>query len=141
MAQGLWLGLSGRNWILTGFALLLGALMGLVVLYVWLWKSPEYWETSHALLPWLAAAAVVLKAVTAGWSLREVARRRLVPARVLVGLPAAWLLVAAGLFALLRWLMPSGLVPASGLVLGVVLVLPLTRLALAPLALAWNRHR
>jgi hypothetical protein len=26
-------------------------------------------------------------------------------------------------------------------VLGIVLLLPLTRLALAPLALAWNRHR
>jgi hypothetical protein len=141
MVQGLWLGLSGRNWVRTGFSLLMGALMGLVMFYVWLWKSPGYWETFHTLLPWLAAAAVVLKAAAAGWALREAARRRLVPARVLVGLPVAWLVVAAGLFALLRWLVPSGLLPASGLVLGIVLLLPLTRLALAPLALAWNRHR
>jgi hypothetical protein len=51
------------------------------------------------------------------------------------------LLAAAGLFAVLACFVPPGLVLLYGLALGVVLFLPLTRLAVAPLALAWNRHR
>jgi hypothetical protein len=51
------------------------------------------------------------------------------------------LVIAAGLFALLAWLVPSGLVRVGYLALGVALVVPLTRLLVAPLALAWNRHR
>ena len=45
------------------------------------------------------------------------------------------------LVALLAWLVPEGVLPLYGLALTAVLTVPLARLAAAPLALAWNRHR
>jgi hypothetical protein len=52
-----------------------------------------------------------------------------------------WLGAALGLVAVLVWLIPSNYLPLYSAALGVVLFLPLARLAAAPLALAWNRHR
>jgi hypothetical protein len=52
-----------------------------------------------------------------------------------------WLLTVVGVSALLRWLVPEGSVSTSTLVMGMVLMVPLARLTLAPLALSWNRHR
>jgi hypothetical protein len=54
---------------------------------------------------------------------------------------AAWLLLASLLVGLLYWSLPAERVPFRYLALTIVLVLPMARLAAAPLALAWNRHR
>ena len=49
--------------------------------------------------------------------------------------------IVVGLFGLLMWLVPQEWA-GPGLLAGLsVLAMPLTRIALAPLALAWNRHR
>jgi hypothetical protein len=53
----------------------------------------------------------------------------------------AWALAVAGLFAGLAWLVPAEMVERIHLAEGVALVLPIARIGLAPLALAWNRHR
>ena len=92
-------------------------------------------------LPWVAGGAVVLKFLLAAWALRALCRRGELKPGAVAKLLGVWGLVAVGLFGLLLWLVPSGLVPAYGLALGVVLFVPLARLAVAPLALAWNRHR
>jgi hypothetical protein len=82
-----------------------------------------------------------LKFAVAAWVLRALhARGYLGPAAVAKVL-GAWLLTAAVLFGLLVWLVPEGAAPAYGLALGVVLAVPLARLLVSPLALAWNRHR
>jgi hypothetical protein len=93
------------------------------------------------LLPWLAGAAVLLKGLAAAWSLSALNQRRLVPSGVLWRMLAIWLALAAGLFAALYALLPDRWFYWPAVVLGIVLLLPLTRLALAPLALSWNRHR
>jgi hypothetical protein len=93
------------------------------------------------LLPWLAGTAVLLKILAATWSLRALRRRRLIPSGVLWRMLSIWLAFAAGSFAALYALLPDNWFSVPGVVLGIVLLLPLTRLALAPLALAWNRHR
>ena len=67
-------------------------------------------------------------------------RRGEVRAAAAVKLSAAWAAAVAALFAGLAWLVPPTVVPTYGLALGVVLFVPLARLAAAPLALAWNRH-
>src|SRR5205085_787849 len=94
-----------------------------------------------AALPWVAGGAVGLKVLLAGVAIRSLVRRGELEAGATVRLLGAWCLAAVGLFALLSWLVPPGLVTGYGLALGVVLSLPLARLACAPLALAWNRHR
>jgi membrane protein YdbS with pleckstrin-like domain len=61
--------------------------------------------------------------------------------RTLVSLALAWLSAAAIIVALTLWLLPEfemRWVAAGGAIL---LLLPLVRLGLAPLMLAWNRHR
>jgi hypothetical protein len=141
MVQGLWMGLAGSAWAKVIAAVGLVALFGLVCLAQWLVKSPQYGQLLADLLPWLTGALVALKGIAAVWVCRILIRRNLVPAEVVLGGLAVWVASAAGLFGLLYWLLPQDQVSISALVLGITLTLPLTRLAVAPLALTWNRHR
>ena len=141
MIEMIWVGLVGRTWQVVSGVVGFGILVGLIVFGEWLAKSPQYWQTFTGLLPWLAGVVVVLKSQTAAWSLSRLKRDARIPSRVLIGVLAAWGTLAIGLLVVLRWLMPGDVVPFAGLVIGITLLLPLSRLALAPLALAWNRHR
>src|SRR5262249_52031806 len=98
-------------------------------------REPPRW------LGGIAIAAAMLKLLTAGWAVRAIYRQHLLATSQLTGFLALWLLAWVGLFAFLAVLLPAGLVPWPWLACGVVLVLPLARVALAPLALAWSRHR
>jgi hypothetical protein len=141
MVGGLWVGLAGRAWVMASSTLGFAACIAVVGFGSWLATSPQHWPTFLALLPWLAGAAVVLKSLAAAWSLRALKRRHLIPPAVLWGALGVWLVLAVGTFGVLYMLLPDDWFSVPGVVLGIVLVLPLTRLALAPLALAWNRHR
>src|SRR5262249_1064688 len=93
------------------------------------------------IVPRLAAAAVVVKLLLAGWLLRSLHRRgegEAATARRLIG---GWLAAAVVLFSVLSSFVPSSLLSASSLALCVILFLPLARLAAGPAALAWNRCR
>jgi hypothetical protein len=142
LVVGLWAGLTGRMWMIVGQPIVFG-ILGLQFMYEWiLWNAdPVRRERILEVLPWAAGGAVVLKFLIAGWALRVLLRRGELEAGAVVKLLGAWLLVAASLFAVLVWLVPSGFVPVYGLALGVVLFVPLARLLVAPLAFAWNRHR
>lgn len=141
MAQRMWMGLTGsRGWIdKSTFSPV--AFVALLILGDWLVYHSAYGPILKRLLPWLAGAAVVLKSLAAVWSLSTLRRRELIPGGVLWGALVIWLTLAASLFAALYALLPSDCFSVPVVVLGIVLLLPLTRLALAPLALAWNRHR
>ncbi len=141
MIESLWLGMMGGGWATLGALLGFGSFIALIGFGHWLAKSPEHWQTFADLLPWLTGAGVTLKGLAAGWSMRQLIRRRLIPPGTLFLLLAVWLLLAAGLFAVLCWLIGVDRTSVSAVVLGIVLLLPLTQLALAPLALDWNRHR
>lgn len=153
MVESLCIILTGRAWIansgyvlglaLWGFVLPVGFVISnrpeyLNLLWPWLrlWL-PVFWT----LAPWLAGALVLFKLLLAGWAFHAVRRRRLLAPRALASLVGLWLLVAVGLFGLLYYVVPAELAPPRYLALGVVLLLPLARLLVAPLALAWNRHR
>src|SRR5207302_9815652 len=99
------------------------------------------WGPLRRLAWWLAPVAVALKLLLAGWAVRALHRRRLAAPRVLVGWLAAWLLAVVALFGAFAGLLPPELVGWAGCAFAAVLVGPLARLALAPLALEWNRHR
>ena len=107
----------------------------------WVFMHPEYHADLWAAVPSLLAAAAALKLSLAGWSLRALRRRRLVDASLMAWLLVGWLVAAACLVALIYWLVPGNLVPWYPAVSCIVLALPLVRISLAPLALAWNRHR
>ncbi|HWG44778.1 MAG TPA: hypothetical protein VN688_18535 [Gemmataceae bacterium] len=141
MVESLWLGMIRRGWATLGALLGFGSFIALIGFGHWLAKSPEYWQTFADLLPWLAALAVALKGLAAGWSLRILRRRDLVPSSALRWAILIWIALAGGLFGVLYWLLPRNMAALSTLVLGIVLLLPFTRLAFAFLALDWNRHR
>jgi hypothetical protein len=56
-------------------------------------------------------------------------------------LVAGWTAAVAGLTGLLSVLVSGEWVPPHLLALGAILFVPLTRIAVAPLAVEWNRHR
>jgi hypothetical protein len=47
----------------------------------------------------------------------------------------------AALLATGRWFVPAAIVSWTSLLAALVLLVPFSRLAIAPLALDWNRHR
>lgn len=141
MAQRMWMALTGSRKVMSCAPLSFFAFIGLIIFGDWLTHHPEYWPLPGHLLPWLAGAAVVLKSVAASWSLRALRRRELIPSRILWAALAIWFVLAAGVFAALYALLPPDWFSVHVVILGIVVLLPSTRLALAPLALAWNRHR
>jgi hypothetical protein len=139
--QGLFVDLTGRAWIVNGYPIAVGVLMtGFLWLLAWL----DYNSTLPrivALLPRLAGVAVLLKLVAAAWALHALLRHRLLDVGALTLVVATWLVLAFGQFVLLYTVLPAGFVQPRNLALAVVLFLPLARIAAAPLALEWNRHR
>lgn len=142
LVQTLYVGLAGRVWLTRAWlslTLLALCLVGPAIEFLlsssravlWLWNS----------IRWLLALAVLLK--LAG-GLRVAAllyRSGLVSDRALLGGAAAWSASALALYALMAWWMDTTLF--AYYVFGAIgiLLVPFTRLAAAPLALARNRHR
>lgn len=138
----LWIGLSGRVWISHAMSILLGTI-GLQAMYeVTVWSGePARKERFLDALPWVASLAVIAKFVAAGWFAKALVKRGELEGVTVGRIAIGWLLAAGVLFGLLVWLAPADFAPTYGLALGAILFLPLARLAAAPLALGWNRHR
>jgi hypothetical protein len=144
LANGLWVPLAGRRWPFFLF-MAAGPVLLTAALLTAAWFVTAGYDVRAALLdalPWCVGLAVLLKLAAGALVLRALLRRRLISARTLTRLAVAWLAGAAALTGLAFWLTPpevaSPLVIAGGLVL---VLLPLVRLGLAPLALDGNRHR
>ena len=138
----MFLGLAGRNWVGVIWAFVITPLLiGPVLIGCKLTEHPEYHADLLAALPWAVGLAAALKLLLGAWLVRVVMRRRLIEAWLMKRLLGAWLLTAAVLAGLLCWLIPAGLASWHLIIAGVVLVVPLVRISLAPIALAWNRHR
>jgi hypothetical protein len=142
LAENLLIGLTGREWVIKG-SLFGGLFVGFsaLVFVLWLLASPQHQQTARDLLPWLLGVAVGLKFAAGAAVARGLVRKRLVPVRTLAALAAAWFAVFAGLTGLLAWAVPEDV--AGPLVVAgvVVLLLPLVRVSMMPLALDWSRHR
>jgi hypothetical protein len=138
LTDNLFVGLLGRRRAVhAGLILTAVALTVLFALLAHWMENPRFGDGLRDFLPWLAGA----KLLAAAWALRAVQRRGLLRSQTVACLLAAWLVIAAGLFACLWWLLPEGFASVRVLASVVVLLVPLARLAAAPLALAWNRHR
>ncbi len=91
--------------------------------------------------PLIAAVLVCLKLSAAVWIALRLHDRRLLSDRTLVIGVVCWDVAVFALYGLLVWIVPLVLIGNHVLALVAILEVPLARLAAAPLALAWNRHR
>jgi hypothetical protein len=142
LVQSLFIGLTGREWVVKASVFLTLSLLAIIgpvanrihgdkILQGALWNA----------IPWMLAVLVALKIGAAAWIALRLDRSRLLSDRTLVGGAASWCVAVLALHGLLAWLVPSVLVPRYILALVAILEIPLVRLSAAPLALAWNRHR
>jgi hypothetical protein len=137
IATGMWPTLAGRKSVSTGVAL---ASWGLLVVAAiagsWVYRHPEIQPRLVTALPWVLSAWLLMKLGTAaatGFWLRKLG---LVDTRTVAKCVVAWCAFVAGLFCGL-----SQVVPPSWLMAGIIMFVPLARIAVAPLALNLNRHR
>jgi hypothetical protein len=142
LVENLYIGLTGSQWIIKGGVIL--TMTGFIVLCFmgkWVYDHPEYHAPLLDMLPWCAGTAIGLKLLAAAWVCRTLQRRRLLGIRAIRALVGGWSLIAICFFALLVECIPAGIVPTHLLDFGIILAVPFARLAAAPMALAWNRHR
>ncbi len=142
LVQGLFLGLSGRPWLIKGsvFVTLL-ALFLLGPISAWFMEHDAARGVLWNALPLLLAGLTLAKVSAAAWAAVRLQRRGLLRDGVLLLGAAAWCTIVLVLYAALAWFMDSSLIPRYVLALIAIAVVPLARLSAAPLAFAWNRHR
>ena len=92
-------------------------------------------------LPWLFTFGLIAKILIAVWAFREANRRRLLSPRATVKYFAFWLLGTMCFVTIAAAICQGTVFPQPLVTLGAALLLPLARVGLAPLALAWGRHR
>jgi len=136
---GFWISLAGRKW----FSISVGVSLPLVVFLVlpgfaeWMYRQPELRNQILALAPTIVCTLAAIKLCTAvaiGAFLKGLGLATL---RELAIAFAIWAIVAGCILAAI-----GSFVPLTAILFGAVnLVVPLVRLAAAPLALYWNRHR
>jgi hypothetical protein len=136
LGKGLFFSLTGRKWVVlgsTGLSVLFWFTLAIVAL--------RFDDVFLRALPWLVGALALLKLLAAGLALPAVLRHGAPGPHVVAVLAGLWLLTAGGVMGLCAWLAPAPYLPVLSAGLAVVWFLPFTRLAAAPLAMAWNRHR
>ncbi|MHB8900988.1 MAG: hypothetical protein ACYC6Y_19750 [Thermoguttaceae bacterium] len=140
--ENMFIGLCGRKWV-TNVAIpgLAGAFWLLPALGWWLYERPELARILVNAAPYLLALLVVLKLILAWHVYRVLRRRQLIEPAAAQRVAGLWLAATILLSGLALWLIPSAVVPWHTAVCGAILSVPIVRIGLAPLSLAWNRHR
>ena len=142
LAQSLYLGLTGREWVVKASVFL--ALAGLAVvgpLAVWVSEHTEVQVALWNALPFIFGGLAVGKMSAAAGIAVRLYRGRVLRDSTLVTGAAGWFVAVLALYGLLLWLASDALIPRYLLLLVAILAVPLARLSAAPLALEWNRHR
>jgi hypothetical protein len=142
LIENLWLSLTGRKWVETAASFTFAGLTFVTIgIGLWIGFHPELYSAALAAVPWLIGVLLLLKLTAAVFVLRGVLRARLIGPAGAALLVAAWLAVVASLSGLMLFLLPAPLAEPKQIVAGIMLFIPFARLAGAPLALEWNRHR
>ena len=142
LVQTLWVGLSGRAWLVNASvvtALLVLSAIGPAL--VWLAENRHIIARVWDWLPQVMAVLVALKMSAAAWLAVRLHRTGVLGDRTLVAGAALWVATVLALDALLVWMLDTPIFPNYLLGLMAILAIPLVRVAGSPLALAWNRHR
>ena len=142
LVQSLYIGLSGREWLVKSSAFLTLALLCIVApLAIWIDETPAVRSALWNGFPLILAVLVCLKLFAATRVAVRLHDSRLLSDRTLITGAACWLVGVLGLYGVLAWFFSTPLVPNYLFVLVAILEIPLARLSAASLALAWNRHR
>lgn len=142
LVQSLYIGLTGREWIIkTNGFLALSFLMIIGPVLEWMHDSGRTISTLWDVWPWFLVALACLKMLAAVWIAVRLYHSRLLSDRTLVVGAACWAVAVLALYRGLVWLMDTTLLPPYEFLLIAILAIPLARVSAAPLALAWNRHR
>ncbi len=142
LLQGLYLGMSGRRWLVKANVFATLSLLTLLVpLVPWLLRQQGAIVALWNALPWILAILVAGKVCAAAWVALGLHHRRLVSDRTLVAGALSWNVAVLALYGLLVWLLPAVIFRTYLLALVAILAIPLARLSAAPLAVARNRHR
>ena len=142
MVSNLWVALTGRAWVShvhgvgLGAAILAGGVLGL-----WIYFHPAWHSAALASVPWAIALAALAKLAAAALALAGLVHARLASVNGAAILVAAWCALVAACFAFAMWLVPERYFDIAQVFPAIVLLVPFVRLASAPLALDWNRHR
>jgi hypothetical protein len=146
LVSSIWLGYSGR----PGFYYSLSAIglsafvAGFIYLLWWLDHPRGQGDILVGMLPWLPWALAVFIAIKAWFAMlaaRELRRRGLVSARDVIAYSCVWLGATACLV-LCAWLMAPRIEWFRNTMMLVGLsIVPVGLIAVAPLTIAWNRHR
>ncbi len=142
LVQSLYVGLTGREWIVkAGASLTLLLLAALGPFAIWVIEHSDVRAALWNGAPAILGVLVCGKMVAAGWVAMRLYRSRVLSDRTLVTGVACWAAAVLALYGLLAWLFFTPVMPRYLLGLVAILAIPLARLSAAPLALAWNRHR
>jgi hypothetical protein len=142
LVQGLYIGLTGREWVMRASVFLTLTLVVLIgPLLEWIIGDSDVqvalWDALPLILVILAGFKMSLALVTVD----RLYRSPLLSDRTLVIGAAIWCTAVLALHGLLVWIVDTPIFPTYVLALVAILAIPLARLSAAPLALAWNRHR
>ena len=142
LVQSLYIGMSGRIWLVKANTFLALSMLTLfVVLAQWIISQGRLIVTLWNAVPWIAAVLVCVKISAAVWVAVRLCESRLLSDRMLVLGAVCWSVAVFALYGLLVWLASTMLIPSYFLALVAILAPPLARLSAAPLAHSWNRHR
>jgi hypothetical protein len=149
LISAFWFVLIGRRWVsyLVLSAIVVGYI-GLALFASWANRTPASHAALVAAVPWLLAAALTLKVLGGAIVARELHCRDLLAGRTIVRVALIWVAAAGLIVGLAFWLTPvdnlgtgAPIAPWGTAAAAILLLLPLVRLGLAPLALDCNRHR
>ncbi len=142
LVQTLYIGMTGRAWMVKGSVFLTLAFLFLLGLVAeWIIDNGSVQGALWDALPMILAILVGVKMSAAAWIVTRLYRSRLLSERTLVTGAVCWSVVVLAIYGLLVWLVATPFFPRYLLALVAILAIPLARLSAAPLALDWNRHR
>lgn len=142
LVKSLYIGMSGRAWLVKASVFVTLSLLTLIVALVpWVLRRKDVIAALWDALPWILAVLVLFKISAAAWIARRLHDSRLASGRTLVIGALSWDVAVLALYGLLVWLVPTLIFRDYLLALVAILAIPLVRLSAAPLALSRNRHR
>jgi hypothetical protein len=142
LVQSLYIGMSGREWLIKANAFLLVALLVVIgPIADWIIENADVRARLWDALPLTLGILVAVKMSVASLVAIRLYRGSVLSDRTLVGGAAVWLTAVLALYGVLVWLFATPFLPRYVLAFLAILAIPLARLSAAPLALAWNRHR
>jgi hypothetical protein len=142
LVQGLYIGLSGRQWLVRTigmatlvFVMAIGPILESIAdsraALAWLWDN---WKIVPAILVVVKVAAAIVVAT-------RLSRSGLLGDRTLAAGAATWAAAVFAIYGVFVWWADTPMLPRYAFLLIAILAVPLVRISAAPLALDWNRHR